>query len=178
MVPRLLTELLPRYRPQVLGHTGSLAVVPGLSCSMTCGIFPDLGANPCLLLWQADSLPLSHQGSPALEFSVQLLSVSQILVVSQWTLKKVSHSSKRLRSHDRVLTHAYGSSRRILVAKLSETVNSLFKCNMHLRLSTPFFVGFTQWSQFLQKATQYRTGSSDHVTPRPHPRRQCYQARL
>ena len=178
MVPRLLTELLPRYRPRVLGHTGSLAVVPGLSCSMTRGIFLDRGANPCLLLWQADSLPLSHQGSPALEFSVRLLSVSQILVVSQWTLKKVSHSSKRLCSHDQVLTHAYGSSRRILVAKLSETVNSLFKCNMHLRLSTPFFVGFTQWSQFLQKATQYRTGSSDHVTPRPHPRRQCYQARL
>ena len=27
-------------------------------------IFPDRGSNPCLLHWQADSLPLSHQGSP------------------------------------------------------------------------------------------------------------------
>ena len=142
MAPRLLTELAPRCTPQVLGHTGSLADVHGLSCSMTRGIFPDRGANLCLLLWQADSLPLSHQGSPALEFSVRLLSVSQILVVSQWKLKKVSHSSKRLCSHDRVLTHAYRSSRRILVAKLSETVNSLFKCNTHLRLSTPSFCGF------------------------------------
>ena len=26
-------------------------------------IFPDLGLNPCLLHWQADSLPVSHQGS-------------------------------------------------------------------------------------------------------------------
>ena len=32
-----------------------------LSCS---GIFPDQGSNPGLLRWQADSLPLSHQGSP------------------------------------------------------------------------------------------------------------------
>ena len=36
----------------------------GLSCSMACGIFPDQGSNPCLLHWQADSLPLSHQESP------------------------------------------------------------------------------------------------------------------
>ena len=30
------------------------------------GVFPDQGSNPCLLsllLWQADSLPVSHQGS-------------------------------------------------------------------------------------------------------------------
>ena len=27
------------------------------------GIFLDQGLNPCLLRWQADSLPLSHQGS-------------------------------------------------------------------------------------------------------------------
>ena len=36
----------------------------GLSCSEACGIFLDQGSNPCLLLWQTDSLPLSHQGSP------------------------------------------------------------------------------------------------------------------
>ena len=28
------------------------------------GIFLDQGSNPCLLRWQADSLPLSHQGRP------------------------------------------------------------------------------------------------------------------
>ena len=28
------------------------------------GIFPDQGSDLCLLHWQADSLPLSHQGSP------------------------------------------------------------------------------------------------------------------
>ena len=35
-----------------------------LPCSVACGIFLDQGLNPCLQHWQADSLPLSHQGSP------------------------------------------------------------------------------------------------------------------
>ena len=33
------------------------------SLSLHQGIFPTQGSNPCLLPWQADSLPLSHQGS-------------------------------------------------------------------------------------------------------------------
>ena len=36
----------------------------GLSCSVACGIFPEQGSNLCLLHRQADSLLLSHQGSP------------------------------------------------------------------------------------------------------------------
>ena len=32
---------------------------------MACGIFLYQGSNPCLLRWQADSLPLNHLGSPA-----------------------------------------------------------------------------------------------------------------
>ena len=32
----------------------------GLSCSTTCGIFPDQGSNPCALHWQADSYLLCH----------------------------------------------------------------------------------------------------------------------
>ena len=43
-------------------HTGSVAVAHSLSTA--CGIFPDQGSTPCLLHWQADSLPLRHQGSP------------------------------------------------------------------------------------------------------------------
>ena len=35
----------------------------GLRCSMPRGIFPDQGSNQHLLHWQADSFPLSHQGS-------------------------------------------------------------------------------------------------------------------
>ena len=44
--------------------TVSVVVEQGLSCSVTCGIFPDQGLNLCLLHWQADSLPLSHEGNP------------------------------------------------------------------------------------------------------------------
>ena len=39
-------------------------MVHRLSCSFACGIFLAQGLNLCLLHWQADSLPLSHQGSP------------------------------------------------------------------------------------------------------------------
>ena len=41
-------------------------MVPGLSCSAACGIFPNYGSNLCPLHWQADSYPLSHQGSPGM----------------------------------------------------------------------------------------------------------------
>ena len=49
---------------QALEHRPSSWGARGLSCSTVCGIFLDQGLNPCLLHWQADSLPLSHQGSP------------------------------------------------------------------------------------------------------------------
>ena len=34
----------------------------GLRCSAAFGVILDRGSNQCLLHWQADSLPLSHQG--------------------------------------------------------------------------------------------------------------------
>ena len=43
-------------------------MVRSLSCSEACGVFPNQGSNLCLLHWQADSLPLSHQDSPAPAF--------------------------------------------------------------------------------------------------------------
>ena len=46
------------------GRAGSVVVAHGPSCSTAYGIFPDQGSNPCPLLWQADSQPLRHQGSP------------------------------------------------------------------------------------------------------------------
>ena len=42
-----------------------------LSCSTPCAIFPDQGLNPCLLLWQVNSLPLSHQRSTHISFLKQ-----------------------------------------------------------------------------------------------------------
>ena len=52
-----------RCRAQALERRPVL-VVHELSCSLACGIFLDQGLNLCLLHWQADSLPLSYQGSP------------------------------------------------------------------------------------------------------------------
>ena len=53
-----------------LQDAGSVVVANGLSCCLACGIFPSQGLNPCLLHWQADSLPLNHQGSPLISFDV------------------------------------------------------------------------------------------------------------
>ena len=41
---------------------------PWLSCSTACEIFLHQGSNLCLLHWQADSLPPSHQGSSQAQF--------------------------------------------------------------------------------------------------------------
>ena len=58
---RLQGSVVVAPRPQ---STGSTVVALRFSYSLTCGIFPDPGLNPCLLHWQADSLPLKHQESP------------------------------------------------------------------------------------------------------------------
>ena len=63
---------------QSLEHRLSI-VVHGLSCSLPCGIFLDQGLNPCLLHWQADSLSVSHQGSPAPSFILLFVVVVQVL---------------------------------------------------------------------------------------------------
>ena len=60
---------LSLLRPLLLRSTssrraGSVIVAHGPSCSSACGFLPDQALNPCPLHWQADSQPLSHQGSP------------------------------------------------------------------------------------------------------------------
>ena len=44
-----------------LQSTGPVVVAHRLRCLEACGIFLDQESNPCLLRWQVDSLPLSHQ---------------------------------------------------------------------------------------------------------------------
>ena len=48
----------------------------GLSCSVEGGILLDQGSNPCPLHWQADSLPLSHQESPSINFFLNFLLIT------------------------------------------------------------------------------------------------------
>ena len=54
------------FRAQALGTQALVIVLHGLSCSKVCGIFLDQGLNLCPLLWEADSYPMDHQGSPAI----------------------------------------------------------------------------------------------------------------
>ena len=61
-------------------------LVHRLSCSTACGIFLDQGSNLCLLHWQMDLLPLSHQGSPVL-FS--LLTIKWCYVL--WRRRKLNY---------------------------------------------------------------------------------------
>ena len=49
-------------RAGALGCAASRVVADRLYCPLACGIFLE-GSNPHPLHWQADSLPLSHQGS-------------------------------------------------------------------------------------------------------------------
>ena len=69
-VCRVLLPVAFCWGTQALGAGASVVVAHrlgscsslGLSCSVACGIFPDQGSNPRPLRWQANSLPLCHQG--------------------------------------------------------------------------------------------------------------------
>ena len=52
---------------------------PGKNTGVGChfllqGLFPTQGSDLCLLHWQVNSLPLSHQGSPPQDDAVLILS--------------------------------------------------------------------------------------------------------
>ena len=53
-------------------------MVHRLSCTMACGIFSVQGWNPCLLDWQVNSLPLSHQGSLGVGFFFFFLKMADV----------------------------------------------------------------------------------------------------
>ena len=113
VVHGLLISVASRCRAWALGLTasvvaalklcsaGSTAVLHvGLSCSMACGIFLDQGLNPCLLRWQADSLPLSHQGSRLIPFiwrsgKGKTIGTNQISVVKGLGVSGMESAAKR-----------------------------------------------------------------------------------
>ena len=69
VVPGPLVALASLVGKHVLWGTWALLVaapwLQGTSSAVVAHrIFPGQGSNPRLLHWQADSLPLSHQGSP------------------------------------------------------------------------------------------------------------------
>ena len=79
MVVSLWRNTGSRAQPIVMAH--------GLSCSKASGIFLDPGSNPCLLQWQVDSLPLSHQRSLVLFVVVigwKYFLLRQTITYRQW----------------------------------------------------------------------------------------------
>ena len=59
----VVTHRLSSCRSRALEHRLSSCGARAY-CPEACRIVPDQELNLCLLLWQVDSLPLSHQGSP------------------------------------------------------------------------------------------------------------------
>ena len=57
------------WAPGLWSMVSIVAAHPGLGL-LAGGIFHAQGANACLLRWQADSLPLTHQGSPVFMFFI------------------------------------------------------------------------------------------------------------
>ena len=76
--------LLSCCRARALGHVGSVVLVHRLSCPVVCGIFPDLGSNPCPLHWQEDSYPICHQESPVTVFGQRTYLLEEVSSSRKW----------------------------------------------------------------------------------------------
>ena len=73
--------------------TGSTVVAHRLHYSMVHRIFPDRRSNPCLLHWQTDTLPLSHQGSPCGLYLIDKVQSSNFLSLGRlYSLRKTDSS--------------------------------------------------------------------------------------
>ena len=71
-----------------LQSTGSVVAVHVLNCSVACGILLYQGSSPCLLHWQAGSLPVSHQGSPEVSLEIILY----LVLVGAWEAGREGHN--------------------------------------------------------------------------------------
>ena len=72
---------IARQAPQSMGlsrqeHWSGLPFPPP-------GDLPNLGIEPCLLLWQADSLPLSHQVSPGASTTLKLMPIKRTSLITE-----------------------------------------------------------------------------------------------
>ena len=115
-VCRLLRQWLPQLRSRALGCSGVSSCsshalehrlnncLSGLAALQHMWDLPDPGIEPVSLHWQANSLPLSHQGGPAYIFKKyfafaapnQLLSSSCWLLFSYSNINRLSYYSRFL----------------------------------------------------------------------------------
>ena len=59
-----LIAVASRHRARTLGTWTSVVVAHRFSCHLACGMFLDQRSNPCVMHWQVDFYPLSHQAGP------------------------------------------------------------------------------------------------------------------
>ena len=95
-----------------LQSTGSVVVVHGLSCSTACGIFLDQELNLCLLHWQADSSPLSHQGNLILHIFKRFTFQSKVTHDYEFSMAAVTnyHKLSGLKDTD-LFSHSSGDQK-------------------------------------------------------------------
>ena len=104
-------QLLPRENPIPWSQVGTqrdkgtsifytrLALLPWLpwmlssSCPEAYGIFPDQGSNQSPLLWQADSYPLYHQGSPQLFLIIVVVLFTHQVISNSLQPRGLQHTS-------------------------------------------------------------------------------------
>ena len=86
-----------------LSSIGSIVAAHGLNCSAACGILLAQELNLCLLHWQANSYPLSHQGSPSPIFLITSTQSIASLILS-WGGEERQRIYNGLSATDSVLT--------------------------------------------------------------------------
>ena len=101
--------------PSVHGNSQA-KVLAWISISLSMEIFLDQGLNPCPLHWQADCLPLSHQGSPRI-------------------LKQVAYPFSRVTCQPRNRTSVPCIARR-LTAQLSQEAHMCVYVYTHTHIHT------------------------------------------
>ena len=110
-----------------LWSTSSIVVAHRLSCSRACGIFLDQESNLCLMHWQADSLPLSHQGSP-LQFLLLLLTFSFLFYFGVQLINKVMSVSVVQQSDSVIHTHVSSLFQILFPFRLSQNIKQRSLC--------------------------------------------------
>ena len=76
-------------------YCGAQALSVQASVVAACGISPDQGSNLCLWHWQANSLPLSHQGSPEGHFTCHDVASAPFCWLSHWASPDLKGKGKK-----------------------------------------------------------------------------------
>ena len=76
-------------------YCGARALSVQASVVAACGISPDQGWNLCLRHWQADSLPLSHQGNPEGHFTCHDVASAPFCWLSHWASPDLKGKGKK-----------------------------------------------------------------------------------